>query len=188
MGARHLGAADQIEAEGVIVPGHAVELEPEHVGRQLGGLLDRHPTHGSETVRHARPLGGPRHGGIRARPDQRRATHGGDADGGRIAAAEQLHVDRRQGRHDAVARHQLHGVQRGPIVGDADIGPGPAVHVFKDEMGNVAARMRPHVADGRKAPVQRHRARRVRAHEPAGSDCGSVVHQTSPVRANCRQK
>jgi hypothetical protein len=74
----------------------AIELEPEDVGRELAGLLDGHAADRSERVGHTRPLRRARHGGVRARPHQSRPAHGRDPDRGRVAAAEQLHIDRRQ--------------------------------------------------------------------------------------------
>src|SRR5262249_55611034 len=38
-----LGAADKIEADGMLVAGAAIELEPKHVRRDLGCTLDGHP-------------------------------------------------------------------------------------------------------------------------------------------------
>jgi hypothetical protein len=69
-------------------------------------------------------------------------------------------------------------------VGDADIGARSAIHVLKDEMGNMAARIIAQMPDGRKPPVQRRRPAlvEIRACEAAGRHGRSVVHQASPVR------
>ena len=46
-------ALDQIEADGVVVLGEAIELEPEHVGRDRGDLLDGGAAGAAERVGHA---------------------------------------------------------------------------------------------------------------------------------------
>jgi hypothetical protein len=51
-----VGAAEEIEADRMFVARTAIELEPEHVGRDLGRALDRHPADEPERVRHARTL------------------------------------------------------------------------------------------------------------------------------------
>ena len=50
MTARILGALRQIEADGVIVPGRAIELKPEYVGRNLGDALNRRTADRAERV------------------------------------------------------------------------------------------------------------------------------------------
>ena len=45
-----LGAPDEIEADGVLVARAPIELEPEHIGRDLGGLLDRHAADEPERI------------------------------------------------------------------------------------------------------------------------------------------
>src|SRR6202035_1247397 len=81
-----------------------------------------------------------------------------------------------------IARHQLDSVERRPIVRDADISAGAAIHVLEDKMGNMAARMLPHVGDGRKPPMQRRGVASDRdcSREAIRRHSGSVVHQTSP--------
>ena len=51
-----LGAPHEIEADGVLVARAAIELEPEHVGRDLGGVFDRHPADQSERIGNVRAL------------------------------------------------------------------------------------------------------------------------------------
>ena len=154
MDAGGLGAPHQVEADGVLVAGAAVELEPEHVGRDLARALDGHAAHETERVGHARAL---RRGGeirVGARPHQRRSAHGSDADRRGIAPAEQLDVDRRQGRGDAVARHQLDRIERVPVALDAAVRPGAAIHILEGEARYVAARVPPQIGDGGEAAMQ----------------------------------
>src|SRR6201993_3716728 len=90
-----LGAADKIEADGVLVAAVAIELEPEHVGRDLGCALDRHAADQPERIWHTRAL---RRGGeilVGARPDDGGTSRGSDADRRGVMPAEQVDTDRR---------------------------------------------------------------------------------------------
>ena len=53
-------AAQHVEADGVIVLGEAIELEPENVGRDFGDFFDGGAARHAKRVRNARALGGPR--------------------------------------------------------------------------------------------------------------------------------
>ena len=100
----------------------AIKLEPQYVGRDLGRALDRHAADEAKRIGHVRALR--RRGEILvgAGKDQRRPAHRGDAERRGIAAAEQLDVDRRQGRGDAITRHQFDRVERIPVARDAAVG------------------------------------------------------------------
>src|SRR5947208_3144516 len=54
----------------------------------------------------------------------------------------------------ASARHQFDRVEGGPIVRDAGVHPGPAVHVFEHERGNVPARLAAQIVHVREPPAQ----------------------------------
>ncbi len=99
-----VGAAGEIEADPVAVIGKAIELKPQHIGRDFGRRLDGHATHGAERIGHARPLRRRREITIGARPHDRGPAHGGDADRRRIGAPEQHDADRRQLGGPAIAR------------------------------------------------------------------------------------
>jgi hypothetical protein len=148
------GPAHQVEADRVLVAGAAVELEPQHVGGDLGRALDGHPSNQAERIRHTRAL---RRRGeilIGARPHDRGAAHGRNADRRGIAPPEQLHIDRRQGGGDAVARYELDRVERAPVARDAAVLPGAAVEIFEGEARDVPAGMPAQISDGREAAVQ----------------------------------
>ena len=134
MSAGRLGPLDQVEADGVVVLGKAIELEPEHIRRDLGDLLDGGAAGDAKRIGHPRPLRRPRQHLVGPGPDHDRAAHGRDAERGAVALAEQFHLDRRQRGHDAVARDQFHRVERRPIVLDAGIGARAAIAVFIGEM------------------------------------------------------
>src|SRR5262245_5829832 len=154
-----LGAADKIEADGVLIAGTAIELEPEHVGRDLGCALDRHAADQPERIGHTRAL---RRGSeilVGARPDDGGPPHGSDADRRGIMPAEQVDTDRRQGRGDAVARHELDRIERAPVAGDTTVGTSASVPVFKGEAGHVPAGGAAQISDGRKAAMQLDEAR-----------------------------
>ena len=147
--------AHQVEADGVVVARHPVELEPQHVRRDLRGRLDGGAADRAEHVGHARRLRGGGEILVGARPHDRRPAHRRDADRRRVAAAEQLDVDRRQLGGDAVARHELDRVERRPVALDAGVvGSGAAVHVFEREARPVPRRMPAQIRDGRKAADQ----------------------------------
>src|SRR5258708_29195149 len=55
-----LGPAQEIEADGMLVAETTIELEPKHIGRDLGCALDRDSPDQTEHVRHARALRGRR--------------------------------------------------------------------------------------------------------------------------------
>ena len=157
-----LRAADEIEADAVVVMGEAVELQPEHVGRDFGHLLDCCAAGDAERIGHARGLRRLGHDEIGARPHQRRPAHGRDAERRGIAAAEQFNLDRRQARHHAVARHDFHRVERRPVVRDADIVAGAGVAIFEGETRHVGGRPPAQIGRGRETPVQRRKARAAR--------------------------
>ena len=150
MDAGGLRAPHQVEADGVIVLGEAIELEPEHVGRDLGDLLDGGAAGNAERVGHARALRGLGQQLVGARPDHDRAAHRRDAERRGIFAAEQFDIDRRQLRHDAVARHHLDGVERRPVVLDAGVVARAAVAVFEGEVRQPPRRAAAQIIDRRK--------------------------------------
>ena len=155
MTAGRLGAPRQIEADGVIVPGGAIELEPEHVGRELGDALDGRAADRAERIGNAGALRGAGQIFIGARPYDRRSAHGRDADRRGVAAAEQLDLARRQRRHHAIARHQFHRIEPRPIALDAGIVlAGAAVGIFEGKMRQPAARAAAQIVDGRVMPVK----------------------------------
>ncbi len=121
MTAGGLGAPHQIEADGVVVPGGAIELEPEYVGRDFGDALDGRAADRAERVGNAGALRGAGEIFVGARPDDRRPAHGRNADRRGVAAAEQFDLARRQRRHHAIARHQFHRIEPRPIALDAGI-------------------------------------------------------------------
>ncbi len=157
--AGRLGAADEIEADRMLVARTAIELEPEHVGRDLGRALDRHPADEPERVGHARALRRRREILVGARPHDRRAAHGGDADRRGIALAEQLDIDGRQGGGDAVARHQLDRIERVPVARDPAVGARTAVHILEGKIRHLPAGMAAQIGHGRKAAVELGEAR-----------------------------
>jgi hypothetical protein len=159
MHSHRFGAANKIEADGVLVAEAPIELEPQHVGRDLGCALNGHAADEAERIGHPRAL---RRGGeilVGAGPHDRGAAHGGDADRRGVVPAEQFDIDRRQGRSDAVARHELDRIERAPVAGDAAVGTRAAVHVFKGEARHVPAGMAAQMGDGRKVPMQLDEAR-----------------------------
>ena len=87
-----LCAAHQIETDGVVVAGEAIELEPEYVGRDLGDLFDGCASDAAQHVRDACALRGAREMEIGAGPNDRRPAHGRNAGWRGIAAAEQFDV------------------------------------------------------------------------------------------------
>ncbi len=139
MHADGLGAADKIEADGVLVAGTAIELEPQDVGRNLGSAFDGHSTHETQHVGHPRTLRRGCEMLIGAGPYDRGASHGRNPDRRRVAPAEQFDVDRRQDGGHAIARHELDRVERGPVARDAAIGTSAAVHVLEGEARHVPA-------------------------------------------------
>src|SRR5206468_7023418 len=74
------------------------------------------------------------------RPDQRWSAHRRNANRGRIAAAEELDVDRRKARHNAVARHDFHTIKCRPIMSNTDIIAGAGVAIFESKKRNLAGR------------------------------------------------
>ena len=75
-----LGATNQIETDGMIVVGQAIELEPEHIRRDRGDLFDRGAARGAEHVRNTGTLRSARQMLVAARPNDRRPAHGGHPD------------------------------------------------------------------------------------------------------------
>ncbi len=135
------GALDQIETDRMRVTGTAIKLEPEHVGRDLGGALDCQAADETERIRQIRALAGGRQQLVRPRKHQRRTPHRRDPDRRRIAFAEQLDIDRRQLGGDAIARHQLDRIERIPIALDAAVGARSAVAVLEGEARQLAPRL-----------------------------------------------
>ena len=155
MTAGRLGAAHQIEADGVVVPGGAIKLEPEYVGRDFGDALDGRAADRAERIGNARALRGAGEIFIGARPDDRRPPHRRNADRRGVAAAEQLDLARRQRRHHAIARHQFHRIEPRPIALDAGIVLArAAVGIFEGKMRQPAARAAAQVVDGRIMPIK----------------------------------
>ena len=181
--ARRRRALDDVEADGVIVLEKTIELQPKHVGRDFGDVLDGCAAGDAERVGHARALRRLRHQEIGARPHQRRAAHRRDADRRCIARAEQFHLGRRHRGDGAVARHHLDGVEGRPIVRDADVGAGAGVAIFEREARHVLGRARAQISRTRVLPMQR---LEIRA-DPLGEvpDCffiRHVVHDVSRSR------
>jgi len=175
-----LGAADKIEADGVLVAGAAIELEPQHVRRDLGCALDRHAADQPERIGHTRALGRSGEILVGARPDDGGTSHGSDADRRRVVPAEQFDADRRQGRGDAVTRHEFDRIERAPVTGDATVGTSASIHVLKGEARHMAAGMAAQISDGWKATMQLDEARVVggRVIVRRGPDQSSrVVHE-----------
>src|SRR6476660_5706139 len=54
-----LSTLDQVKADGVIVLGEAIELEPENIRGNLGDFLDRRTANGAKCIGYTRPLGSP---------------------------------------------------------------------------------------------------------------------------------
>jgi hypothetical protein len=131
------------------VIGKPIELEPQHVGRDLRRRLDGHAADGGERVGDARKLGGLGETEVGTGRYDRRAAHGRYADRRRIGAAEQLDRGRRQRRGAAIARDQLDGVERTPVAGDATVGPCPAVEIFEGKTRHVPAGAAAQIGDGR---------------------------------------
>ena len=155
MAAGRLGAPHQIEADGMIVRGGAIELEPEHVGRQFGDTLDGRAADRAERIGNARALRGAGEISIGARPHDRRPAHRRNADRRGVAAAEQFDLARRQRRHHAIARHQFHRIEPRPIALDAGIVLArAAVGIFEGKMRQPAARAAAQIVDGRIVPVK----------------------------------
>ena len=147
--ARGLRTLDQIKADGVVVLGEAIELEPEHVGRDRGDLLDGGAAGAAERIGHADPLGCGREQLVGAGPHHDRAAHRGDADRRGEFAPEQFDANRRQFGHHAIARHHLDGVERVPIASDAGVFAGAAIAIFEREMRQPRARAVAQVVDRR---------------------------------------
>ena len=172
---------DQVEADGVIVLVEAIELQPEHVGRDFGDVLDGCAAGHAERVRNARALRRLGHDQIGARPHQRRPAHRRDADRRGVAGAEQCDVGRRHGGDRAVARHDLDGVEGRPIMRDADIGAGAGVAIFERETRHVLRRAPAQVSRTRVLPVQPFEIRAdARRHLIDLLFCRQVVHGVSP--------
>src|SRR5439155_26673166 len=91
---------------------------------------------------------------VGARPDDRGATHWSNPERRRVMLAEQVDADRWQHSCDAIARHQLDGVQRIPIARDAAVSARAAVEVFEREARPVTMRVPAQIRDRRKAAVQ----------------------------------
>ena len=154
-----LGAAKQIEADRMLVARTAIELEPEHVGRDLGRALDRHPADESERIGNTRALRGGREILIGSRPHDRGAAHGRDTDRCGVAFAEHLDIDGRKRGGDAVARHQLDRIERVPVARDAAVRAGAAVHIFEGKARHISAGVSAQIGNGRKAAMQLGEAR-----------------------------
>ena len=155
MTAGGLRAPHQIEADGVVVLGGAIELEPEHVGRELGDALDGRAADRPERIGNAGALRGAGEIFIGARPYDRRPAHRRNADRRGVAAAEQFDLAWRQRRHHAIARHQFHRIEPRPIAPDAGIVlAGAAVGIFEGKMRQPAARAAAQIVDGRIMPVK----------------------------------
>ena len=155
MTAGRLGAPRQVEADGVVVPGGAIKLEPEHVGRDLGDALDGRAADRAERIGNAGTLRGAGEILVGARPDDGRAAHRRNADRRGVAAAEQLDLARRQRRHHAIARHHFHRIEPRPIALDAGVVLArAAVAIFKREMRQPPARAAAQIVDGRIMPVK----------------------------------
>src|SRR6185437_15587793 len=131
-----------------------IELQPEHVGRDLGHLLDGGTAGDAERVGNARALRGLGHDQVGARPDQRRPAHGRDADRRGVTRSEQFDLDRRHGSDGAVAWHDLDGVEGRPVVADADIGAGAGVAVFEREQRHVLGRARAQISRAREQLIE----------------------------------
>ena len=144
-----LRAVDQIETDFVVVLREAVQLKPEHIGRDLSDLLDSRAAGDAERIGHARRLRRLRHQQIGARPDQRRPAHRRDSDWRGIARAEQFDAGRRQSRHHAIARHHLDVVEGVPVMGDADIVAGAGVAILESKARHVARRVFAQIGRGR---------------------------------------
>ena len=149
------GAAQRIEADGVVVAREAVKLKPENVRRDFRDFLDGRAAGHAERVRDPRALRGTRQNPIGARPHDRRPAHRRNADRRGVAAAEQFDLAGRQRRHDAIARHQFDGVERRPIALDAGIVLArAAIGIFKGEMRQAPPRAAAQIIDGRIVPVE----------------------------------
>ena len=135
MHARRLGAPDKIKADGMIVARATIELEPQHVGRDLGRLLDGHAANQAEHIRYMRALRGGCEILVGTGPYDRGTAHGRDADRCRVAPSEQFDADRRQGRSHAITRHDLHRIERAPVAGDAIVGTRAAIQYSKAKCG-----------------------------------------------------
>ena len=168
------GAAHQIEADGVIVLGGAVELKPADVGRDFRDLFDGRAAGEPERIGNARLLRGAGEMLVGARPHDGRPAHRRNADRRGIAAAEQFDVAGRQRRHHAIARHHFHRIERRPIALDAGVVLArAAVGIFESEMRQAAARGAAQIVDGRIMPIKRGVARiGALSHVVAGLRCG----------------
>jgi len=187
------GAPHQVEADRMAVPGKAIKLKPEDVRGDLSDLFDRGAAGGAQSVRNARVLGGAGEMQVRAGPHDRRPAHRRHPNRGAVAPAEQLDIAGRQRRHNAIARHQLDGVERRPIAADPGIViAGAAVGVFEGKMRNAAARTPPQIIDTRIMPMQL-RITRVAAmarEQPVlrCDDGGRVVHGASLWAESLRER
>ena len=181
MDAGGIRAPHQVEADGMVVLGEAIELQPHHVGRDLGDLLDGGAAGDAERVGNARALRGLGEQLVGAGPDHDRAAHRRDAERRGVFAAEQFDIDRRQLRHDAVARHHLDGVERRPVVLDAGVVARAAVAVFVGEMRQPPRRAAAQVVDRRIPALVLDEIRRPGRARRGSRDGGDVVHGTSPT-------
>ncbi len=165
-----------IEADGVVVTGEAIELQPEHVRRDLGDLFDGGAAGHAERVGNSRALRGAGEIDVGARPHDRRSAHRRDADRRRVAAAEQFDVAGRQRRHHAIARHQFDGIERRPIAPDAGVVLArAAVGIFEGEMRQAAARAAAQIIDGRISAGRARRSADWRCCRSKASPCGAAI-------------
>src|SRR5262249_39251553 len=94
-------------------------------------------------------------------------------------------IDRRQGRSDAVARHELNRIERAPVAGDAAVGARTAVHVFKGEARHMPAGMAAPISDGREAPMPPDEARNVGPRVVPRRAAGRTKAVVSCMRCPC---
>ena len=180
-----LGTAEEIETDGMLIAEATIELEPKHIGCDLRCVLDHHSPDQTEDVRHTRALGGGGQILVSTRPYDRGASHWGDADGCRVAPAEQFDIHRRQGGGDAIARHELDSIERVPVSRDTAIAARATIHVFEGEARHMRPSMLAQICSRRKAAMQLGKTRIIgrrvitRGRSKQG---GGVVHGRSPFR------
>ncbi len=151
-GPGRIGAAHQVERDGMVVVREAVELEPEHVRREHRDALDRGIGGRGEHIGDARPLGRLRQIFLRPRPHQSGRSHGGDPDRRRIAGAEQLDRGRDALGVDAVARQQLDRPKSRDIACGTHFIIGAAIDEVEGEARHPPAGAGAQIIDGRKTP------------------------------------
>ncbi len=133
-----VGSPHQIIGDGVVVVGETIELEPEHVGRNRGDLLDRSIAGCRQDVGDALAL---RLGGeqlLGSRPHQAGRAHRCHANRRVVTPSENLDVGRRLALN-AVVRQQLDPVERIDVAIDAVFLVGAAIDEIEAEARNAPA-------------------------------------------------